>query len=172
MFVAGPVVFVGGEFGNGGGSPGSRIAAWTGSAWVYQGSGIGNDAADRVNALAWHNGVLYAAGLFDVAGGVPARNIAKWDGVTWSSLGTGLSDGVNGEVYALTVLDDQLYVGGGFNEAGGELSYGVARWSLNDPPQFADGFENVSRSFRQTRTGLPANRTVAGSPDSRVVDAK
>jgi len=126
---AGLRLFAGGNFNQGAGGPGNRIAAWNGSAWDALGGGMDG----LVTALAVHDegggAQLYAGGTFLNAGGAPAARIARWDGASWSPLGSG----VNNQVLALASFDDgagaMLYAGGTFTVAGGTPVSFLARWN-------------------------------------------
>src|SRR5437879_11357074 len=95
-------VFVGGLFGNAGGTPAKRIAKWDGNQWSEPGGGV---TGGNVYSLAFEGTDLYVAGSLTEAGGVPAFGIAKWDGIEWTALGTGVGGGGAGIVSSIVVRD-------------------------------------------------------------------
>jgi hypothetical protein len=132
--VSGSSVFVGGNFSNAGGVPGtSSIARWnsTTGTWSALGSGING----YVSAIAVDGDDVYVGGLFNAVGGFPSvpgtQSIARWNTTsnTWSALGSGIP----GTVTAIAVDGDDVYVGGTFNAVGGFPSVpgtqSIARWN-------------------------------------------
>jgi hypothetical protein len=100
----------------------SRIARWSGTAWLSLGTGLSGPA----HALAiLGNGDLVAGGNFLEAGGVSSARIARWDGSTWSSFGNGM----NGSVNALCVRPDgRLVAAGAFTAVDGVSARLIAQW--------------------------------------------
>jgi len=138
---SGPALYVGGNFGNAGGSPASRIARWNGASWSSLGSGVtgGDGSFTWVRSLhVFDDGTgaaLYAGGDFSIAGGQSAGNIARWSGSLWSGLGAGVALGNNNTtVLAMATFDDggppapALYVTGDFGVAGANSANNIARW--------------------------------------------
>ena len=127
--VAGPHVYLGGDFTDAGGiADADYIARWNSatSAWEALGSGLNGP----VRAIAWSGDYfreVYVGGAFTDAGGkASADRIASWSSnAGWQALGNGL----NGTVRAIVVTGPDLYVGGDFTNAGGntEADY-AARW--------------------------------------------
>jgi hypothetical protein len=130
--IAGPMLYVGGQFTTVGGVSAECMAKWDGQALSPLDSGVNN----RVAALAvLDNGsgvapLLYAAGAFTSAAGAEANRVAQWDGQKWSALGSGM----NSTVSALAVFDDgsgsgpALYAAGTFTLAGGVAVNRIAKW--------------------------------------------
>ena len=85
--IAGPNVYVGGDFTNAGGNDSADyIARWDGRTWHNLGAGIHN----TVYAIAVAGPNVYVAGTFSYVNGDPNANyIARWDGSAWHALGTG-----------------------------------------------------------------------------------
>ncbi len=118
----GAILYVGGDFFNGGDSVGGNdddcdhIAIWTGSTWDCPAAISLNGT---VNALAYDGTNLYAGGYFTDAGGDDDCDyIAIWTGSAWDCpAGMALGDAVN----ALVKRGLNLYAGGEFINAGGEV---------------------------------------------------
>ncbi|MBL9119371.1 MAG: VCBS repeat-containing protein [Phycisphaerae bacterium] len=138
----GPMLYVGGRFGQAGGVLANNIARWDGMTWTaVGGSGfetVGQyggrpDPPTQVQELCVFNDgtngpKLVATGFFDTVDGAPMSFVAAWDGTAWAPLGSGL----NYEGRALAAWDDgtgeALYVGGNFSLAGGSVPGPLARW--------------------------------------------
>jgi len=122
LAVSGTSLYVGGSFTLAGGVANtSRVAKWSGSAWIPLGVG----ASGAVRALAVVGSDLYAGGDFTTAGGVTVNRVAKWNGSAWSALGTG----ANGAVNALSLIGSDVYAGGAFTTVGGVAVSYVAKWN-------------------------------------------
>lgn len=96
---AGPALFVGGDFSNGGMQ---HIARWNGSSWEALGGGVNGRV---IEMIAFNDGTgpnLIVGGEFTQAGGVFASGVARWNGAQWSALGSGIS---GNPVLALEVFD-------------------------------------------------------------------
>ena len=180
-----PVLVVGGEFDNAGGSAKANIAIFTGDTWEAMGTGM--------------DGAVYALTSFDhdgpeedvepitlVAGGAfrnPGSRIAEWLGTdgsldgTWATMG----DGMNRPVHALHVFTDReygvgfnpsgdrdpgenipvLYAGGEFTMAGGEDALRTAMWQydllLEDYAwlPMGDGWTDTVYAFADHNDELP-----------------
>lgn len=65
--------------------------------------------AGTIQALAWHDGVLFAAGGGVVFGKTTGRTVATWDGVQWQSANAGLSAN---NILAFAHRGAQLVAGG------------------------------------------------------------
>ena len=113
--VAGPSLYVAGEFNIAGGIIAPRIARWDGMRWWPLGEGLSGQA----RALAIYDDgsgpALYVAG--QINSDKVNNNIGKWDGQQWHSLGGGI---VQANIGALAVYDGgdgaELYVGGAFQD--------------------------------------------------------
>jgi hypothetical protein len=117
-------VYAGGLFTKAGDLDVGYIARWNGSAWSDVGGGVGQPSGyHRVNALLFHDGVLYVGGQFQGAGTTPATNIARWDGSQWTTMG-----GFDGPVYELEVFQSDIYACGDFVKSGSTVLNGIARW--------------------------------------------
>ncbi len=157
---SGPVLLVGGDFGEAGGGDADNVARWNGSSWssVVDAATTVQGTNGPVDALAVFNDgsgdTLYVGGEFTSAGGVTAHNIASWDGSNFASvrgLGPG-SLGANGAVRSLAVSDvdgvTSLYAGGSFTLIDGVPTDYVARWdganwtSLTDATTLVQGTNN------------------------------
>jgi len=126
---AGPIVFVGGNFGRAGKHAIPYIAQWRDNRWMRVGRGLNGPAQAFAVFDDGHGPALYVSGSFTHAGSALAANIAKWNGRRWSPLGLGLSSPAS----AMTVFDDgsgpALFATGGFATAGGAPANGVAKWN-------------------------------------------
>ncbi len=119
--VAGPDVYVGGDFTDAGGIPeADYIARWDGAQWHAVGGGLNGS----VRAITVAGQSVYVGGNFTDAGGdANADRIAVWETryidftpyEDWYPLGSGL----NATVRAIVVAGDSVYAGGDFTNAGG-----------------------------------------------------
>ena len=113
--VAGPSLYVAGEFYIAGGIQAQRIARWDGMRWWPLGPGL----TGQSYALAIYDDgsgpALYVGG--DINSEDVINNIGKWDGQQWHSLGAGIAQA---EISSLAVFDAgggaELYVGGVFQD--------------------------------------------------------
>jgi hypothetical protein len=97
------VIYAGGDFTASGATNVSRIAQFTGGAWVPVGSGLNG----QVYAMKSYNGSLYVGGSFTMAGALPTGGLARWDG-SWHAVGGFF----NGTVTALEIHEGNLAIGG------------------------------------------------------------
>ncbi|HEV7514915.1 MAG TPA: hypothetical protein VGR07_01315, partial [Thermoanaerobaculia bacterium] len=125
LAVRGSSLFVGGRFSTAQGQPASRVAVWTGTAWVAASGAIDGPVSAIVVGEAGQG--IYIGGGFTHAGGVAAARVARWTGSAWAPVGAGV-DG--GPVAALALDGNQLWVAGGFTTAGGKPANRLARYSL------------------------------------------
>lgn len=122
----------GGSFTASGAAPRSRIARWSGEAWLPLGAGV-NGAVHALCVFDDGSGpALFVAGSFTEAGGVAANRVARWDGESWSALGSTPGGGMDKVVRALAVFDDgsgpRLFAGGDFVTVDGQPASRVAAW--------------------------------------------
>jgi len=122
--IAGPDIYVGGNFYDLGGNPDAdHIARWDGAAWQALGPGLD----DIVGAIVVVGSDVYAGGDFSDAGGeAEADRLARWDGNSWHAVGSGIDSGWVGSI---VVLDSDVYIGGSFYDVGGNpAADNIARW--------------------------------------------
>jgi hypothetical protein len=129
----GRALYVGGSFGQAGGTPAKGIAKWRSGTWTPLGSGVSGGDVTALAIFDHGSGpALYAGGEFKKAGLVLANRIAKWNGLSWSALGSGIS---GARVRTLAAVNKgspggpALYVGGTFLSAGGVQVKNIARWN-------------------------------------------
>ena len=132
----GSELYVGGNFPDAGGVPGTGfIARWDGSAWSAVGGGV-NSAVYALTVFDTDGAgpnpsALFVGGEFNTAGGVTVNRVARWDGSTWSAVGTGL---VGNRVETLAGFENSegrfLYAGGDFTLSGpGDIPLNrLAKW--------------------------------------------
>jgi hypothetical protein len=156
LAVQGSTLFIGGSFSSVDVTAARDVAAWTGSAWVPLGGGVGTGTyPDEVEALeVFDDGAgpaLYAGGFFTTASGAPVRNLAKWDGSSWMPVGVPPFDGANSAIFALATYDDgtgeSLYVAGAFTEAGGISANCIVRWNGTTWSSLGSGLSSTVRSL-------------------------
>ena len=129
IIVGGDFAYENGPFGN----TVSRIARWTGSAFVPLGGGISTAFNPTPSVLALTStagGDVIAGGNFYFAGPILANNIARWNGSSWS----GFNQGLDNIVRAVLVMPNgDLIAGGDFLNAGSGGSAipvaHLARWN-------------------------------------------
>lgn len=103
----GPALYIGGDFQDFNGVPGTRgIARWDGSSWSSVGGGL--DGNGRAQDFAIYDDgtgpALFVGGQFAGAGGVANTNgVARWDGSSWSPAQSGTP--LSGAVFALEVAN-------------------------------------------------------------------
>jgi hypothetical protein len=124
--VAGPYVYVGGEFTDANGIPGANYIARWNSFGEWNSLGTLNGFVRAITVVGPN---VYVGGEFTDAGGdADADFLARWDGSSWDALG---STPMNNTVLALAVAGNDIYAGGNFTDAGGvaDADY-IARWRL------------------------------------------
>ncbi|MBD3257277.1 hypothetical protein GF377_02500, partial [candidate division GN15 bacterium] len=167
--VVGGVIYVGGEFTHIGGVDAVRVARWDPThGWQALGEGLGPTSystAYRVNALQYHNGLLYAVGEFrDPDNGSATRyeNLAVWDGAVWEYLGNGVSFGE--EVTDLHVEDhpasggDRVFIAGEF-----EWVNGVSTEPDTITSRFVAAYLTADSSWENYDAGSPGNWEIVRS---------
>jgi hypothetical protein len=127
-------LYVGGSFGQAGGTTANQVAKWNGTVWSTLGTGTAIGTNGQVLALALAaNGDLYVGGDFSRAGGQQIGSVARWNGTDWSGLGGGLNGvGYNLRRYVATLRFDNngdLYAGGLFTQPGSSSINNLARWN-------------------------------------------
>lgn len=169
-------VVAGGEFTTAGGVSASRIARFSGSAWLPMETGMvltSSPAQTVVQSLGLlANGDLLAGGRFDFAGSAQVNHVARWNGAIWSALGVGMAPESTSVVNKVLVLPNgEVIAGGLFVTAGGLTVNNVARWNgsvwsalgagtngeVQDVRLASNGDVIASGSFT-TAGGNPANR--------------
>lgn len=151
-------LYVGGDFGNAGGVPGTgNVAAWSNAddTWHALGGGIANTAVQAIAVSG--DDTVYVGGVFSNAGGVPGtRNVAAWSNVddTWHPLGVGLVSAPTTGVNAIAARgDDTMYAGGVFtDDTGVPGTDKIAEWSNADDTWHPLGVGLTSTTF----TGVEA----------------
>jgi hypothetical protein len=145
LAVAPGALYVGGEFTDAGGIPGTdRIAAWNGSRWSAVSSSTSQISNGRVSAIAVSAGKVYAGGNFQNAGGdADADFLAVWDGTSWQPFCNAVGPAFNGNVTSLQIVGQTLYVGGEFQNGAGvasadsllacDLATGASSSTVSDP---------------------------------------
>lgn len=125
-------VYVGGDFNNASGVPGTnKLAAWSYADDTWHALGTGT--SHTTYAFAIEDDTVYAGGYFSTASGVTGTDkVAAWSYAddTWHPLGMGL----DGTVAAIE-LDghrDLLYVAGAFTATNGGAAYGLKRFGAWD----------------------------------------
>lgn len=123
--VSGSDVYIGGDFTDAMGNPGSNYILrynQKNNTWHSLLSGLNGP----VHVIAVSGNDVYVGGEFTDAGGnLDADRIARWDGSSWNALGVGLND----VVYAIAISGSDIYVGGNFLSAGGIFGADyIARW--------------------------------------------
>lgn len=141
----------GGDFTTADGNPVSRVARWTGSAWVPIG-GL-SDFDNDIRCLTTYNGELWAGGDFNnVGGNTPADGLVKWNGTAWvgGNSGVDVIGGVDSTVRCFYV-DPQtnlLYMGGHFLELNGDANCaGVAVYNGNTWAPMGTGVNSYVRAL-------------------------
>jgi hypothetical protein len=134
---SGQALYVGGNFGLGGGPISTQVAKWNGSTWTSIGSwsAFGDDIYMLTTLDDGTASALYAGGRFTPAGGGAQENLLRWNGSAWSKLGSGLTGGVVDTAIAYDMGNGAgLYVGGQFTCADSG-DHNLARWA---PPSGCD----------------------------------
>ncbi|MCU0866112.1 MAG: hypothetical protein MUC36_20200 [Planctomycetes bacterium] len=111
----------------------TRLARWSGSAWVPAVVAAPIDWALNVAAFL-PNGDLVVGGAISSVFGQPATGLAQFDGTSWRPL-----LGLQGEsVWTLAAsADGTVFFGGSFATAGGFVSAGLARAAATCPASLA-----------------------------------
>lgn len=129
---SGESLFAAGSFSIvGGGSTGSQIARWDGTAWQPVGLGL---SGGYTNAITAFQGDIIAAGYFDSAGAIiGSAKLARWDGSAWNSMDAQSEIFLNSfwdlEVYDDGITGEQLYIAGNYGDLNGNTALDhIAKW--------------------------------------------
>jgi trimeric autotransporter adhesin len=131
----GPRLFVGGDFLDAGGLPGTAtLAQWDGVAWSALPfmPGPNGNSANAFKVFDAGTGPALYVGFHSavyLTNGMTLYGVGRWNGTAWSTLGSGLY----GTVRALEVFDDgsgpALYAGGNFQIIGTPIYSRIAKWN-------------------------------------------
>ncbi len=125
-------LFAAGNFRIAGGSSGSAIARWDGTAWNAVGPGLSGTIHDLVTFDDGSGEALYAAGRFTIRPDLNVVTIGRWDGAGWTSLSDGIDVSSSVQLTELAVFDDgsgeALYAAGGIEGIDGQPADGLIRW--------------------------------------------
>jgi trimeric autotransporter adhesin len=155
-------LYVGGQFTQIGGIPGTNIVSFDGATWTQLGGGLHffQSALGQANKLLWWSNQLYVAGGFDRAGSVGAANVARWDGANWWSLGGNTSKGMVPSLNFVQTLFNAnatvsipggLYAGGLFVTAGITNGYCIGWFDGKNWNAAGDGLSGAFGSSTSVR---------------------
>jgi hypothetical protein len=122
------LIYVGGDFTDGGGSGADYLATYnpTTGAWAAVSSDTAFNAEVFGLALT-ANGDIIVVGNFTNAGGIAnADSIVRWDGTNLSAIGTGANSFIS--AVAIHPVTGDIYVGGAFTDIGGSGADHIAVW--------------------------------------------
>jgi hypothetical protein len=130
--LSGTEVYVGGDFTDAGGVPGtSYIARWNSANNTWNLVGAANAVNSTVRAIKVSGSSVYIGGQFTNAGGNNANDyLTRWTGSAFVPPGSETTGPLNGTVSAVVVSGTEVYVGGSFTNAGNVpgADY-IARWN-------------------------------------------
>lgn len=125
----GATLFIGGNYGNIGGTHGTSIGYFKNGAFGTMGNVQSGGGAGIINSFAVApNGVLYEAGLMDAIGGNSINTVAGWNGVQHQPLGNGVNS--LSRAIVLDPVTGNLLVAGSFTQAGSiSVASNYAAWN-------------------------------------------
>ncbi len=164
LVVAGPLLYIGGDFSQAGGVVVNYLAVWDGARFYPLGEGVNNNIRSVVVS-----GVnVYVGGQFTEVSGAQMYGIAKWNGTSWNALGEGVE---TGRVDAMAMAGTDLFVSGSFPTVDGLTANNVARWNGSGWYAVGSRLNGTVRALAVTGTDVYAagSFTTAGRvPANRV----
>ena len=116
-------IVVAGEFSQVDGQSINNIALWTSGFAGFLWSDIGGGVQGKVNALLFHENVLYAAGAITKAGGKTVSGVASFEEARWNVIGA-----LDGYVNDLIVYKNEIYAAGNFTGPAHDPFKNLAKW--------------------------------------------
>lgn len=133
MVVNGGLLYIGGNFNQGGDVIANHVVVYDGSNFYPLGTKPANGFATppiNVSCIGQADDGIYVGGLFTAAGKTLVNRISRWDGTNWNDVGGGTMGGTSSgnRVLAISGLGSDVYVGGTFTNVGGINVANIAHW--------------------------------------------